>query len=465
MRWALARVAVAVTTMVALAFLVPLGLLVQHSAHDRAFTRAERQAAQLGPALAITTDQDALRRAVASTADGAAGRVAVHVPARSTAGTAAGLTTVGRSRIGTAALRAVAAGGRLSVVEVAGGFAVLQPVAVDDARIAVVEVFVPAGSVDHGVATAWLVLLAVAAVLVAMSVSAADRLGTRIVSSARSLADAARELGAGDLAARAADDDPGAPPELRAAAAAFNTMARRVQLLVAAERELAADLSHRLRTPLTVLRLNIAGLDDGEAAAQTREAVARLEHEVDQIIRTARSRAEDEPEPHRCDAAEVVRDRAEFWAALADDQGRPWWLDGVERPAWVPVARAELAAALDALLGNIYRHTEEGVAYAVELHATATAVTVRIADAGPGIPDPDAALRRGAGAGGTGSTGLGLDIARRVAASTGGELTVGVSVLGGAGLDLRLRVTAPALSRPRPRRLRRLGPRRSLTAP
>ena len=85
-----------------------------------------------------------------------------------------------------------------------------------------------------------------------------------------------------------------------------------VQLL-ANERELAADLSHRLRTPLTVLRLNAASLGEGDAAQQTREAVDQLEREVDKIIRTAREQQGRPPEASGgqagCDAAEVVRER------------------------------------------------------------------------------------------------------------------------------------------------------------
>ncbi|MGW2548041.1 two-component sensor histidine kinase, partial [Kitasatospora sp. NPDC001574] len=89
MRWALIKAAVAGTTMVALAFLIPLGLMVQQTARDRAFTAAERQAAALGPALAITTDQDAIARAVASTDAGAQGRMAVHLPPPEGSGTKA----------------------------------------------------------------------------------------------------------------------------------------------------------------------------------------------------------------------------------------------------------------------------------------------------------------------------------------------------------------------------------------
>ncbi|MGG8406151.1 two-component sensor histidine kinase, partial [Streptomyces sp. 12297] len=81
MRWALVRVCLAVTAMVVVAFAVPLGLVVQEMARDRAFSNAERQAAAIGPTLSITTDRRQLARAVASTQMGAAGRMAVHVPA------------------------------------------------------------------------------------------------------------------------------------------------------------------------------------------------------------------------------------------------------------------------------------------------------------------------------------------------------------------------------------------------
>jgi len=450
MRRELIRLSIAVTSMVALAFLIPLVLIVDQTARDRAFTRAERTAAELGPALAITTDRFALDRALAASPGGADGLAAVHVPAVDGA-----LMTIGPSRANADTLSAVAASGRAATVDVPGGSAVLRPVAVSGARVAVVEVYVPAASMHQGVRAAWLVLGAVAAVLVALSVLVADRLGSRVVRSTGRLAAAARRLGAGDLDARVPTSDAGAPPEVLDAAAAFNTMADRVRQLVAAERELAADLSHRLRTPLTVLRLNTAALADDGAADQVQAAVDRLEREVDLIIRAARDRGAGGPVAAGCDAAEVVRDRVDFWSVLAEDQGRPWRLLGVADGAPVPVARADLVAALDALLGNVFQHTGEGVGFAVGLRATAGAVTIAVADAGPGIADPAEAVRRGSGAGGAGSTGLGLDIARRVATSTGGELAIGRSGLGGADIRLRLRTTAgPAAGRPRSRRRR-----------
>jgi signal transduction histidine kinase len=252
-----------------------------------------------------------------------------------------------------------------------------------------------------------------------------------MVQPAQRLAGAAHDLGEGRLGARVPEEG---PPELKSAAVAFNSMADQVVQLLANERELAADLSHRLRTPLTVLRLNAASLGSSPAAEQTRAAVEQLEREVDIIIRTARDA---KPQTQAtgpgagCDAAEVVRERMEFWSALAEDEGRRVRVAGVERPVRIPVARPELVAALDALLGNVFRHTPEATAFSIDVHNGDDAVIVLVSDAGPGIADPAAALARGAGSGRDGSTGLGLDIVRRMAESTGGDVRIGHSVLGG----------------------------------
>ncbi|MFD7169549.1 sensor histidine kinase [Streptomyces violascens] len=444
MRWALVKVCLAVTVMVVVAFAVPLGMVIKEMARDRAFSNAERQAAAIGPTLSITTGRDALERAVASTQSGAEDRMAVHVPADpAVAGSAP--VEIGRQRAADKDLEATRKVIKASISDVSGGSTLLQPTALSSGQIAIVEVFVPEAEVTNGVTTAWLVLAGVGIGLIIGSVAVADRLGVRMVRPAQRLAGAAQDLGEGKLGARVPEEG---PTELRSAAVAFNSMADQVVQLLANERELAADLSHRLRTPLTVLRLNAASLGDGPAADQTRAAVEQLEREVDTIIRTARE-AKPKTQPAGpgagCDACEVILDRMEFWSALAEDEGREVRLAGVDRPVRIPVARADLVAVLDALLGNVFRHTPEGTAFSVDVHNGEDAVIVLVSDAGPGIADPRAALERGNSGGRPGSTGLGLDIVRRVAESTGGDVRIGHSVLGGTEVRLwiGLGVTPP----------------------
>uniref|UniRef100_A0AAU1LR67 Signal transduction histidine-protein kinase/phosphatase MprB n=1 Tax=Streptomyces sp. NBC_00148 TaxID=2903626 RepID=A0AAU1LR67_9ACTN len=467
MRWALVKVCLAVTAMVVIAFAVPLGLVIKEMARDRAFSDAERQAATIGPTLTITTDREELTRAVLSTEPGGRGRLAVHVPAAEQGGER---LEIGERRAARQDLETVRKSGRAAIAEVPGGSALLQPTALGSGGIAVVEVFVPENEVSNGVGTAWLVLAGVGIALIVGSVAVADRLGVRMVQPAQRLAGAAQDLGEGRLGTRVPEEG---PTELRSAAVAFNSMADQVVQLLANERELAADLSHRLRTPLTVLRLNAASLGEGPAAEQTRAAVEQLEHEVDTIIRTAR---EQRPQTQGgqpgagagCDASEVIRERMGFWSALAEDEGRTVRLAGVDRTVRIPVARPELAAALDALLGNVFRHTPEGTAFAVDVHHSGDAVIVLVSDAGPGIPDPESALARGAsgrnGAGSeVGSTGLGLDIVRRVAESTGGDLRIGRSVLGGT--EVRIWIGLDGGPAERARRGHRVGRRNGRRGP
>ncbi|MEV7010422.1 HAMP domain-containing sensor histidine kinase [Streptosporangium sp. NPDC051022] len=428
MRRTLALLAVAGAAMVALAFLIPLGVIVQEIARERAMSEAERQAYALVPALAITVSPTRLAQAVAST--GAKERIAIHLPD-------GGL--VGTPRASAKTVTAVSRLPRPVITELGADYLLLRSVTLEDGQIAVVEIFVPASDLTRGVAASWAVLSGVAVVLLAGSVLVADRLGMRVVRSARRLGQAAVSLGSGDFSVRIT---PEGPPELVAAGEAFNAMADRMLLLLAAEREMAADLSHRLRTPLTALRLSLDHL--GPEAEQSRRSLSRLESEVDQIIAAARqpSRA---PEFVSCDAADVLRERLTFWSALADDQRRPWKLVGASEPVKIPVAATELSAVVDALLGNVFRHTPQGTAFTVTLHQSPEGTGILIADAGPGISDPEAALRRGAS--GSGSTGLGLDIARRLAEGAGGAMRIDTSSLGGARVQLWFRPDPPRTAR------------------
>jgi signal transduction histidine kinase len=433
-RTTLALVSAAVTSMVAIAFLIPLAVIVRDVARDRAFTSAQLTGAAIEPVLSITTDRATLERAIVSTPAGAAGQLAVYLTAPPAAGAPASQagTFVGPQRASAADLRMATTAARSFIAPVPGGYAVLQPVALGGGRLAVTEVYVPAAQVSRGVAASWAVMTGVALALVAVSVIVADRLASRVTRPARELADAAALLGDGDLSARSTAHG---PAELAAAGHAFNAMAERLSGLITAERVMSADLPHRLRTPLTALRMNAAALGPGRAADDTRTAIERLEQQVDLIIRAARRPGPDEPAG--CDAASVLADRFEFWSALAEDQGRPCHLTGADLPVPVPVPRSDLVAAADALIGNIFKHTAEGTGFAVTLHRGEDMVLVLVADAGQGIADTGAALRRGSS--GAGSTGLGLDIARRVAESTGGGLKIDTSALGGAQVQLRLR--------------------------
>ena len=78
--------------------------------------------------------------------------------------------------------------------------------------------------------------------------------------------------------------------ELRDVAAALNQLASRLGVLLAAEREEVADLSHRLRTPMTSLRLEADSLSDPEEREAILGQIDRLEGAIDALITAARTK-------------------------------------------------------------------------------------------------------------------------------------------------------------------------------
>jgi signal transduction histidine kinase len=219
-----------------------------------------------------------------------------------------------------------------------------------------------------------------------------------------------------------------------AVAQAFNLLAGRVGELLAAERELVADLSHRLRTPLTVLRLETDTVTDTEARERLRAATDELEGAVTALITEAR-RPITSAVGARSDLAAVTASRVEFWSALAEDQSRPLHIELARGPMLVAATASDLEAALDALLGNVFEHTADGTPFAITLVTNDEGFAeLTIDDGGPGVGG--AVVERGRSGGG--STGLGLDIARRTVETAGGTLRIARSELGGASISLTL---------------------------
>jgi signal transduction histidine kinase len=436
MRWALNRLALAITSMVALAFLVPLAVATRQIAYDRAISDARQQATSMVTVLGVNSDLTELTNAVASTAAGSAGRLAVHLPEAE---------PIGITHLTGATVNRAARERRSATAEASGGIAYLQPTVLTDGRTVVVEVFVPQEDTRRGVWSAWLALGGLAIVLVGGSVLLADRLGSQLVKATRQLAAATRRLGGGELNERIT---PTGPRELRDAARDFNAMADDLRRLLDRERELAADLSHRLRTPLTGLRLDVEAMPPGPIAERMRQACDLLDEELEEIITGARLGSVEARGTEACDLVEVLADRLAFWSVLAEDQERPWEVVGGNEPVLVPMSRSDVILVVDALLGNVFSHTPDGVAFRVIVSASGLLVD----DAGPGIPDPENAVKRGFS--GAGSTGLGLDIVRRASETVRGQLVIERSPLGGARIGFLLH-GGPDQPEPQPRRRRR----------
>jgi len=412
----------AATSAVIIAFLIPLGLLLRAQAEDRAIAGAGQEAHGVAALVARVSADRRLRDLVRGVDQGSPRATSVVLPDGTLVGTPpphANAQTVSRARAG-------------QVFTLLGqeGAQVVVPV-VTSRGTYVVRTAVSSGELHEGVTSAWLTFVALGMGLMALALVGADWLGCRVSAPVSDLASVAVRLRTGELDARAL---PRGPPETVELGSALNLLADRIGELLVAEREALADLSHRLRTPLTALRLDVESITEPEVAERLHDHVSRLVHTVDAVVKDARR-----PVRHAlggsCDAASVVRERVAFWSVLAIDQGRE--LTVSIPSAAVPVATdmADLVDVVDALVDNVFSHTPDGTAFAVSLTQESPVtrihpalVRLEVADCGPGPATADFATR---GRSTANSTGLGLDIVRRAAIAAGGGLVVAASPSGG----------------------------------
>jgi signal transduction histidine kinase len=381
MRSVITRALLVAVGLVTVVFLATAGFLVFSRAASDAAAADRRDAAVVAAVLAVSADADAVRGSIARTAAGTEGRLSV----------------------------VLADGTRLGV---GGGVPVTS---VDGAVVSVVPAAVP---FPFGAVAG---LAGVALLTSGLAVLLGHRPFTPVLEALRTLASATGQR-----------VHLTGPRELEALAGSINAATDRTSRLLAKEREMIADVSHRLRTPLAALRLDADAVGSGPVADRIRSAVSTLGHDVDRIIQSLQPASGSEA--GTCDVASVVEARMEFWSAHAANQGRVCEID-VGEPAWVPLAPDVLGAVVDALLENVFRHTPTATPVGVSVVRHAGWVTLAVEDGGTGVADPSAALHRGSSGGG--STGLGLDIARAAAQATGGTIHLERGRLGGARVRLR----------------------------
>lgn len=412
--------------MVVLAFLIPLFILVSDLARDDALTDAEREAESLARVLSVLTVEAPIGAALDSV--GIERIVGLGASAILPTGEVVGIPIPDEEDL------SLAREGRSFVASVDGGAAVYVPVLSADGTTTVIRVFVSDETMREGVLGSWVVLATLGLALVALSALVADRLGRSIVRPVEQLSNTAAELGTGDLEARV---DPSGPPEVEELGRAFNRLADQVGRLIQDERESAADLAHRLRTPLTAARLDVDGLPDGPQKDKVIADLDSLDRTSDFIIREARRPVRRE-EHSWSDIASVARRQSDFWRPLAVEQARSLRAVIVDEPVPVGIPESDVEAMVDALIENAISHTPDGTDFSVLVDVSEGFAMLCVEDAGPGFPDGSAVER---GSSSRESTGLGLDIVRRTVEGSGGTLALGTSnALGGAGIVVRLPV-------------------------
>ena len=265
-------------------------------------------------------------------------------------------------------------------------------------------------------------LMTVAAALAAWLAAV---LAARVARPVEELAEAAGRLGAGDprpLRRRYG------VAELDQVADGLNSSARRLSSLLAADRELAVDASHQLRTPLTALSMRLEEMiaaaddpavvrDEGSAALAQAERLADV---VTQLLSPARRATAASAELTGID--EIVQQQVVEWEPAFRRARRKLVVIGV-RGLQAHVTPGGLAQVLATLLDNALMHG--GGTVTIQTSQSARSVVIEVRDEGKGVP-PDLVSRifERSVSGRPEGTGLGLALARTMAAADGGRVVL-----------------------------------------
>ncbi|WP_416979197.1 ATP-binding protein [Streptomyces sp. T028] len=284
-----------------------------------------------------------------------------------------------------------------------------------------VRVEEPRSTITREVGRTLLIIGLVALLAVVAAVLLAIRQANKLASPLTDLAETAERLGSGDPRPR---HKRYGVPELDRVADVLDSSAERIARMLTAERRLAADASHQLRTPLTALSMRLEEItltDDPdtvkEEATIALAQVERLTDVVQRLLTNAR-----DPRTGSAvsfDLDEVIQQQLAEWRPAYRSAGRAIVSSGKRhlRPVGTPGAVAQVLAAL---IENSLMHG--GGTVALRTRVTGNQAVIEVTDEGPGVPADLGARIFERTISGRNSTGIGLAVARDLAEADGGRL-------------------------------------------
>jgi len=227
----------------------------------------------------------------------------------------------------------------------------------------------------------------------------------------------------------------------------LNSMFDQINMLLENMRHVGDSVAHDLRTPLTRLRYRLEALTlkGSASAAELSECLDEADRLLATFTATLRiARLESgayRSAFDRTDVAELVRDLAELYEAVAEERGVELVCE-IGDPVYAMVDRELVAQALTNLIDNAFKYCGDPGRVELRVESTDDVVRIRVCDNGPGIPEndrdrvTDRFVRLEAARGKPGN-GLGLTLVRAVADQHGGKLVLGDN---GPGLQATLQL-------------------------
>lgn len=443
---------VGLVVLVLVAHDVPLGLHLNAIERDRVVTAIERDAFIIGerisPALGLAEAerQNAIYSILHEYAESKVGTVVIiddngYLISSTDNKLVVGADYVSRPEVSAALLGTRSSGTRLS--NTIGGELVYVAVPILSGAdvLGVVRITYPKTVLDRNIHDQIRSLLLAALVSILMAIVVAlvfARTVSRPLDALRLATDA---LATGDLSSTATE---GGPLETRQLARSFNSMASRLGGLIDRQRSFAGDASHQLRTPLTALRLR---LEQAIMLVESQPLVARehldealnetdrLTHLTEQLLHLARAEGA-VLEKENIDVCEIVRDRAQEWQYLADENDVAIVVQAPET-LLVNTNQLALREIIDNYVDNALAVAPLASQVTITVLASGELVQIVVGDAGRGMTsaqrdrafdrfwraDVDSNRRTGSG--------LGLAIVAQLAQASGMQVELRESHLGG----------------------------------
>ncbi|MDT0441647.1 ATP-binding protein [Streptomyces johnsoniae] len=279
----------------------------------------------------------------------------------------------------------------------------------------------PSSVVSNEIGRMLTIILVVSLLAVVAAALLAVRQARRVAAPLTDLAETAERLGSGDPRPRHRRYG---VAELDRVADVLDASAERIARMLTAERRLAADASHQLRTPLTALSMRLEEIMATEDRDTVKEEAAIGLAQVERLTDVVQRLLTNSRDPRLGSAVgfdldEVVVQQVEEWRPAYRSAGRPIVHSGKPglRAVGTPGAVSQVLACL---VENSLMHGAGTVA--LRTRTTGNQVVVEVTDDGPGVATELGARVFERTVSGRNSTGLGLAVARDLAEADGGRL-------------------------------------------
>ncbi len=244
---------------------------------------------------------------------------------------------------------------------------------------------------------------------------------------------------------------PNTPSELTTVTDTLNSLFLRLNKAFEREQLFSANAAHELRTPLSVLKINLHNLHASETPGK--EEIAKCQRDTDRMIRVVNqllllSRTNPETAHADLEAVEIESLLQEVISDLYEAiDAKQQSISLNSEPCTVQASPFALQTMLSNLIGNASKYTPDGGEIEVSAQIRSASLEIQIADSGPGIPEEDYSkvltpffrvanvqTQRQSG------SGIGLAIVNQVVMLHHGSLTLSKSTLGGLSVTLSLPV-------------------------